>query len=124
MEVTGSVPDVRPYYEQATVFIVPLRLGGGTRLKIVEAMAMGLPVVSTTIGVEGLDVRPGENVLIADDAASFTDGVLRLLRDPDLRDRIAEGGQVLARRYDWTTLTGPYVGLVEDVVEQWRQTGR
>jgi len=124
VEVTGSVPDVRPYYEQATVFIVPLRLGGGTRLKIVEAMAMGLPVVSTTIGVEGLDVRPGENVLIADDAASFTDGVLRLLRDPDLRDRIAEGGRVLARRYDWTTLTGPYVDLVEDVVEQWRQTGR
>ena len=124
VEVTGSVPDVRPYYEQATVFIVPLRLGGGTRLKIVEAMAMGLPVVSTTIGVEGLDVRPGENILIADDAASFTDGVLRLLRDPDLRDRIAEGGQVLARRYDWATLTRPYVDLVEDVVEQWRQTGR
>jgi sugar transferase (PEP-CTERM/EpsH1 system associated) len=124
VEVTGSVPDVRPYYEQATVFIVPLRLGGGTRLKIVEAMAIGLPVVSTTVGVEGLDVRPGENILIADDAASFTDGVLRLLRDPDLRDRIAEGGQVLARRYDWTILTRPYVDLVEDVVKQWRQTGK
>ncbi len=124
VEVTGSVPDVRPYYEQATVFIVPLRLGGGTRLKIVEAMAMGLPVVSTTIGVEGLDVRPGENIVIADDAVSFTDGVLRLLRDPDLRDRIAEGGQVLARRYDWTALTRPYVDLVEDVVKQWRQTDR
>jgi glycosyltransferase involved in cell wall biosynthesis len=124
VEVTGSVPDVRPYYEQATVFIVPLRLGGGTRLKIVEAMAMGLPVVSTTIGVEGLDVRPGENILIADDAASFTDAVLRLLRDPDLRHRITEGGQVLARHYDWTTLTRPYVDLVEDVVEQWRQTSR
>ncbi|MBM3149065.1 MAG: glycosyltransferase, partial [Chloroflexi bacterium] len=124
VEVTGSVPDVRPYYEQATVFIVPLRLGGGTRLKIVEAMAMGLPVVSTTIGAEGLDVRPGENILIADDAASFTNSVLRLLRDPDLRDRIAEGGQVLAHRYDWTILTRPYVDLVKDVVKQWKQTGR
>jgi hypothetical protein len=124
VEVTGSVPDVRPYYEQATVFIVPLRLGGGTRLKIVEAMAMGLPVVSTTIGAEGLDVRPGEDILIADDAASFTDAVLRLLKDADLRDRIAEGGQVLARRYDWTILTRPYVDLVEDVIKQWRQTGK
>jgi len=124
VEVTGSVPDVRPYYEQATVFIVPLQLGGGTRLKIVEAMAVGLPVVSTTIGVEGLDVRPGENVLIADDPASFTDAVLRLLKDADLRDRIAEGGQVLARRYDWTILTRPYVDLVEDAVKQWRQTDR
>jgi len=124
VEVTGSIPDVRPYYEQATVFIVPLRLGGGTRLKIVEAMAMGLPVVSTTIGAEGLDVHPGENIVIADDAASFTNGVLRLLRGPDLRNRIAKGGRVLARRYDWTTLTGPYVDLVKEVIEQWRQTSR
>jgi glycosyltransferase involved in cell wall biosynthesis len=103
---------------------VPLQLGGGTRLKIVEAMAVGLPVVSTTIGVEGLDVRPGENILIADDAASFTDAALRLLRDADLRDRIAKGGQILARRYDWTILTRPCGDLVEDVVKQWRQTDK
>ena len=124
VEVTGSVPDVRPYYERATVFIVPLRLGGGTRLKIVEAMAMGLPIVSTTIGVDGLDIRPGENILIADDPASFIEAVLKLLKDTDLHNRIAGGGQVLAHRYDWTTLTRPYVDLVEDVAEQWRRTSK
>jgi len=121
VEVTGTVPDVWPYYDRATVFIVPLRLGGGTRLKIVEAMAMGLPVVSTTVGAEGLDISPGENILIADDAASFVENVLQLLANPDLRARIAEGGQILARRYDWKELTKPYPDLIEELVRQWRR---
>jgi len=124
VEVTSSVSDVRPYYEQATVFIVPLRLGGGTRLKIVEAMAMGLPVVSTAIGAEGLDIRPGENILIANDPASFVGAVLKLLKDSDLRNHLAKGGQVLARRYNWATLTRPYADLVESVVKRWRQAER
>ena len=121
VEVTGTVPDVRPYYEQASVFIVPLRLGGGTRLKIVEAMAMGLPVVSTTVGAEGLDVHPGEDILIADDAATFARSVLKLLSNPDLRDSIAKGGRLLARRYDWQELAKPYIDLVETVVREWKQ---
>ncbi|HEC35785.1 MAG TPA: glycosyltransferase [Anaerolineae bacterium] len=119
VEVTGTVPDPRPYYEQASVFIVPLRLGGGTRLKIIEAMAMGLPVVSTTIGAEGLDIHPGADILIADDAALFTSEVLRLLSDRDLARRIAEGGRRLARRYDWNELTKPYTDLAESVVQAW-----
>jgi polysaccharide biosynthesis protein PslH len=114
--VTGTVPDVRPYYGQATAFVVPLRLGRGTRLKIVEAMAMGVPVVSTTIGAEGLDVHDGEDILIADDAASFVQAVLRLLADPTLRARIGEGGRVLARRYDWTELARPLAELAAQVV--------
>jgi sugar transferase (PEP-CTERM/EpsH1 system associated) len=121
VEVTGTVPDVRPYYRQATVFIVPLRLGGGTRLKVVEAMAMDLPVVSTTVGAEGLEIRPGENILIADDAASFAAGVLRLLTDADLRRSIAEGGQELARRYDWIEITRSWAELVERMGRQWKQ---
>jgi len=121
VKVTGTVPDVRPYYEQASVFIVPLRLGGGTRLKIVEAMAMGLPVVSTTVGAEGLDVHPGEDILIADDAATFARSVLKLLSDPDLRESIAKGGRLLARRYDWQELAKPYIDLVETVVREWTQ---
>jgi len=124
VEVTGTVPDVRPYYERATVFIVPLRLGGGTRLKIVEAMAIGLPVVSTTVGAEGLDVHPGEDILIADEPAFFAEGVARLLSDPSLCARIGGGGQLLARRYDWKELTKPYADLVEAVVRQWRQRGK
>jgi len=121
VEVTGTVPDVRPYYEQAAVFLVPLRLGGGTRLKIIEAMAMGLPVVSTTVGAEGLDVHPGEDILIADDAASFARSVLKLLSDADLSNSIAEGGRLLARRYDWRELAEPYIDLVETTAKQWRE---
>jgi len=121
VEVTGSVTDVRPYYEQATVFIVPLRLGGGTRLKIIEAMAMGLPAVSTTVGAEGLSMHPGEDILIADDPASFAESVLRLLADAELRQRIACSGQRLARNYDWNELCKPYVELAERVIGQGRR---
>lgn len=120
VEVTGSVPDVRPYYDRSAVFIVPLRLGGGTRLKIVEAMAMGLPVVSTTVGAEGLEVCPGENILIADNPSAFVSSVLGLLSDAKLWKRIAEGGRHLARRYNWMEITKPWVRLVETVVEQGR----
>jgi glycosyltransferase involved in cell wall biosynthesis len=118
VEVTGSVTDVRPYYEEATVFIVPLRLGGGTRLKIIEAMAMGLPAISTTVGAEGLSVHPGEDILIADDPASFAESVLRLLADAELRQRIARSGQHVARRYDWNELCKPYIELAERVIGQ------
>lgn len=121
VEVTGGVPDVRPYYEEATVFIVPLRLGGGTRLKIPEAMAMGLPVVSTSVGAEGLDIHPGEDILIADDPLSFAQSVLLLLSDPDLRDRIAAGGRRLAQRYDWRELTRPLPDWIMSVVDNWRR---
>jgi glycosyltransferase involved in cell wall biosynthesis len=124
VEVTGSVPDVRPYYNGATVFIVPLRLGGGTRLKIVEAMAMDLPVVSTTVGAEGLAIHPGENILIADDAASFAESVLRLLRDASLRKQIAEGGKRLAHEYDWMEITKPWPDWAERVVREWKQANR
>jgi glycosyltransferase involved in cell wall biosynthesis len=122
VEVTGSVTDVCPYYEEATAFIVPLRLGGGTRLKIVEAMAMGLPTVSTTVGAEGLSVQSGEDMLIADDPVSFSESVLRLLADAELRERIARNGQRLARHYNWSELTEPFVELAETVIEQWRRS--
>jgi glycosyltransferase involved in cell wall biosynthesis len=120
VDVTGSVTDVRPYYEEATVFVVPLRLGGGTRLKIVEAMAMGLPVLSTSVGAEGLSAQSGEDILIADDPVSFSESVLRLLTDAGLRERIAKNGQRLARHYNWSELAEPFVDLTETVIEQRR----
>ncbi|MEP7343775.1 MAG: glycosyltransferase [Gemmatimonadaceae bacterium] len=86
--VTGSVPDVRPYLERGAVFVVPLRVGGGTRLKIFEAMAMERAVVSTTIGAEGLPLKDGEEVVLADDAASFAEAVVDLLTDSDAARRI------------------------------------
>src|SRR4051812_46781785 len=81
IEVTGTVDDVRPYMQKAAAYIVPLRIGGGTRLKIFEAMAMGKAVVSTTIGAEGLPIAAGEHALIADEPRSFADAVLTLVRD-------------------------------------------
>jgi polysaccharide biosynthesis protein PslH len=83
IEVTGDVPDVRPYLGRAALSVVPLRIGGGTRLKIYEAMAMGVPVVSTTIGAEGLPLRNGEHLLIADTADAQVSAICTLLGDPD-----------------------------------------
>lgn len=86
---TGFVPDVRPYARAAHAFVIPLRVGGGTRIKAFEAMAMGCPVVSTAIGIEGLDVTPDEHFLLRDDAADQAQAVLALLGDAALRERLS-----------------------------------
>lgn len=102
IRITGTVADVRPWLWESKVSIVPLRIGGGTRLKIYEAMAAKTPVVSTTVGAEGLDVSPGENVLIADSAEAFAEACVRLVIDPDERRRMAEAGwQHVARKHSW-----------------------
>jgi glycosyltransferase involved in cell wall biosynthesis len=102
IQVTGTVPDVRPYLWGSAVSIVPLRIGGGTRLKIYEAMAAGIPVVSTTIGAEGLDIRDGETIRIGDNAQALADCCLALLNDPDGRARIADKARgMIAERYSW-----------------------
>lgn len=88
IEVVGRVPDVRPFVHRSAVFVIPLRIGGGTRIKAYEAMAMGKAVVSTRIGIEGLPVRDGENVLLADDPADFARATARLLQDAAERTRI------------------------------------
>jgi glycosyltransferase involved in cell wall biosynthesis len=106
VHVTGTVDDVRPFYERSTVCIVPLRAGGGTRLKILEAMALGRPVVSTSIGCEGLEVVDGQHLFIADTAEAFADRTLRLLSDSELRQRIIEQARELAvAHYDWDVIT-------------------
>jgi len=105
--VTGRVDDVRPFMRDAAVYIVPLRVGGGTRLKIFEAMAMGKAVVSTTIGAEGLPVADGEHVLLADDAATFARAVVHLIRDTGHRTRIEAAARALVlARYDWSAVAG------------------
>jgi sugar transferase (PEP-CTERM/EpsH1 system associated) len=102
IRVTGRVPDVTPYYRQSSVCVVPLRSGGGTRLKILEAMALGRPVVSTTIGCEGLDVVDGEHLLIADGPEQFAEKTVRLLTDRALYKCITSNArQLVATRYDW-----------------------
>ncbi|MCI0338132.1 MAG: glycosyltransferase [Acidobacteria bacterium] len=95
--VTGRVDDVRPYMERASAYVVPLRIGGGTRLKIFEAMAMELPVISTTVGAEGLPVRDGEELLIADTPEEFTGAVVRVLTNDSLSRRLGASGAAMVR---------------------------
>jgi len=107
VEVTGRVDDVRPFMDQAAVYIVPLRIGGGTRLKIFEAMAMGKAVVSTTVGAEGLPVVNGEHLLLADEPRSFARAIVRLIRDQDQRERLGDAARRLVlARYDWSAVAG------------------
>jgi polysaccharide biosynthesis protein PslH len=102
INVAGSVPDVRPYAEDCAAFIVPLRSGSGMRVKILNALAMGLPVVSTTVGAEGIDVTDGENILLADSPEAFAEAVLRLLSEPELGARLgAVGRRLMVERYSW-----------------------
>jgi len=106
--VTGRVDDVRPYAWRSGVSIVPLRMGGGTRLKIVEALAMGQAVVSTSVGCEGIAVAPGHNLVVADDPAAFAAAVADLLRDPARAAAIGAAGRVLAeQQYSWPMVARP-----------------
>ena len=103
--VTGSVPDVRPYGEDCGAFIVPLRSGSGMRVKILNALAMGLPTVSTTVGAEGIAVRGGEHLLLADTPEAFAAATLRLLREPALADQLAQNGrQLMQSHYGWEAI--------------------
>jgi glycosyltransferase involved in cell wall biosynthesis len=101
--LTGFVDDIRPYVAQANVYVIPLFVGSGTRIKAFEAMAMGRPVVSTTLGVEGLDVTDGENFLRADDAAAFARAILGLMDDAAMRVRLAAAARrLMEERFSWS----------------------
>jgi glycosyltransferase involved in cell wall biosynthesis len=103
--VTGEVPDVRPYYQRAWLQMVPLWIGGGTRLKIAESLAMGTPIVSTTIGAQGLALRHGEHLLLADTPADFSEMLVRLLASAVLREKLAAAGrQHILQNYTWSRL--------------------
>lgn len=105
IEVTGSVDDVRPYYREAAAAVVPLNVGGGSRLKILEAMAAGVPVVSTSQGAEGLALENGKNILLADKPRQLADSILQALEDEALRGRLIESGrQLVAEQYDWSMI--------------------
>lgn len=107
--VTGTVNDVRPFIAEGAVYVVPLRAGGGTRLKIFEALAMGKAVVSTTLGAEGLAMEPGRHFVPADGAREFADAVVALLRDDTRRRAIAAAGRTLVEeRYSWAQVALPF----------------
>lgn len=108
VEVTGTVPSVVNHLAEAAVVVVPLRIGGGTRLKIFEAMAMGKAVVSTSIGAEGLNVHHGSDIWLADTPADLAEGIMMLLCDPVRRQSYERAAAELALQYDWSTIAGRF----------------
>jgi len=118
VEVTGTVPSVADYLRDATVVVVPLRIGGGTRLKIFEAMAMGKALVSTSIGAEGLDVENGRDVILADDAAALADAIILLLRDSALRRQYEQAAAELAAQFDWSNVAQLFAEVLREVLER------
>src|SRR6266850_1903129 len=119
VHVTGGVDDIRPYVHQAAVYIVPLRIGGGTRIKIFEAMAMGSAIVSTSVGAEGLPVDHGKNVLLADSPKDFADRTVALLTKRAERERLGRAARALVEsRYGWAEVTN----VLEDVLVQVART--
>ncbi|MBI4477557.1 MAG: glycosyltransferase [Acidobacteria bacterium] len=115
--VTGRVADVRPFIGEASVYVVPIRAGGGTRLKILEALAMEKAVVSTTVGAEGLPLVPGRHFLSADDPQQFAQSVVSLLRSPGERRRLGEEGRHLVERHhSWARVTRAFEARCEEVV--------
>jgi glycosyltransferase involved in cell wall biosynthesis len=125
VRVVGRVPDVRPYLERAAAFVVPIRIGGGTRLKIYEAMAMEKAVVSTTVGAEGLPVRPGDHLLIADEPAQFAAAVIGLLTDPERAESLGRQAAAMVRaQLGWEPVGTAFAEICAQVVDDLARRGR
>jgi glycosyltransferase involved in cell wall biosynthesis len=121
--VTGTVDDVRPYIDEAALFVVPLRAGGGTRLKIFEALAMAKAVVSTTVGAEGLPLTSGREFVAADEPDDFADAVVALLNDPVRRQAIGQAGRSLVdAHYSWEQVAREFEGHCESAVTEYGRT--
>ncbi len=115
--VTGRVEDVRPYMEEASVYIVPLRIGGGTRLKIYEGMAMEKPIVSTSIGAEGLPVTNGQEIVLADTPDSFADSVINLLQDQNLANKIGQEAAARVRaEFGWESVSDCFAAICDRAI--------
>jgi polysaccharide biosynthesis protein PslH len=113
MTFTGELPDIRPTIANSTICVVPIRRGGGTRIKILQALALGTPVVTTNKGAEGLDVVDGQHLLLADEPEAFAGAVVRLLEDGRLREQLRERGRALIRsRYTWDASVAALDGIL------------
>jgi glycosyltransferase involved in cell wall biosynthesis len=117
VELCGEVPDITEALADVDVIVVPVRFGGGTRIKVLEAFARGLPVVSTTVGCEGIPVEDDVHLLIADEPADFARACVRLVRDDTLRARVVAGGRDLWKEhFRWVDLRPQVAGLARRVV--------
>ena len=122
--VTGYVPDMNPYYLRSTVAISPVRFGAGTPYKVLEAMTLGIPVVATAIGTEGLQARSGEHLLVATTTKEFADHVVSLLSDDKMRNRLSTNArELVARLYDCTVVAAKLERVYEDVISRRRSPG-
>ena len=117
VEVTGTVPSIVDHLREATAIVVPLRIGGGTRIKIYEGMAMGKATVSTTIGAEGLDVRHQRDILLEDTPSGFADAIITLLQNVEARRRLEAGAAATARKYDWSVITEKFVEVLQKTID-------
>lgn len=118
VKATGFVDDIRPYIDEAAVIIVPIRIGSGTRLKILDAMAMGKAIVSTSVGCEGLNVNDGKDILIANNPEDFADKTISLLKNSDMRINLQENALELAKTYDWDLITQRQEAVYQDVMSR------
>jgi glycosyltransferase involved in cell wall biosynthesis len=117
--VTGEVADMVPYLHAATVYVAPHFTGAGTRTKLLEAMAAGCAIVTTSIGIEGIEVVHGRDVVVADDVPSLSAAVVRLLGDPDARNRLGTAARRLVEeRYDWSLCLAPLGALYEPLLQK------
>ena len=123
MSVTGTVEDIRPHLAEASVVIIPLRIGGGTRIKAYEAMAMGRAVLSTSVGAEGLPVDDGEHIVLADDAVSFADRAIELLTDQSLRARLGAAGRLFVTQHaSWEHVAAEFSAILDRAVQSTKET--
>jgi polysaccharide biosynthesis protein PslH len=122
IEITGTVASVVDHLRQAATVIVPLRIGGGTRLKIYEAMAMGKAVVSTSVGAEGLDVHHQRDIVLADDPKSFAEAIVMFLQDREFRSRFEHAAAKLAAQYDWPAIGDKFSDVLTATVGTGRST--
>jgi glycosyltransferase involved in cell wall biosynthesis len=117
VEITGSVPSIVDHLRDSAVLVVPLRIGGGTRIKIYEGMAMGKATVSTSLGAEGLDIRNGHDILLADESQHFADHITTVLADRHRRREIEVAAAATAQNHDWATVTDHFVeGLNQTII--------
>jgi glycosyltransferase involved in cell wall biosynthesis len=118
VELAGWVPQMQPWFDRAQVVVVPMRSGGGTRLKVLDGLASGRPLVSTAMGAMGVDVRDGEHLVLADSADAFVGAVVRILDDPALAARLGEAGRAVAENvYDWRAIGARLDVLLRELVE-------
>ncbi|MDO9234428.1 MAG: glycosyltransferase family 4 protein [Aquabacterium sp.] len=122
VHLTGQVDDIRPYVDEAAAYIVPLRIGGGTRLKILDALSMGKAIISTSVGCEGLAVEDGQTIVIADTPETFSQAIVRVLNNPDEARAIGQRGRTLVeQRYDWAAVAKGLMAIYAQTVTLHRQ---